>query len=268
MIRLLDPGLPASIHDDLASLQSQIDGIPDYQTRVAVAKDLFKARNTSHNRVFFIIRSVLTQMCSGAKRCCYCEDSAADEVEHIKPKALYPESVFQWDNYLYACGLCNGPKNSDFAVFHHLSGVLTNVARRPNQAINPPEPGSPVLINPRYEDPLEFIELDLINTFLFLPKYDIDTRGKERAAYTIKVLNLNRDYLIKARNDAYDTYRARLLEYITERENGASAIHLAYLVQSLLNISHPTVWHEIKRRQRQIPEFMRLFDSCPEALNW
>ena len=33
-------------------------------------------------------------MCAGAKRCMYCEDSAADEVEHHLPKNLYPEFVF------------------------------------------------------------------------------------------------------------------------------------------------------------------------------
>ena len=47
----------------------------------------------------------------------YCEDSVGDEVEHHRPKNLYPDHTFLWDNYLYACGPCNGPKNNRFAVF-------------------------------------------------------------------------------------------------------------------------------------------------------
>lgn len=42
-------------------------------------------------------------------------DSAADEVEHIAPKALFPERVFDWTNYIYACGPCNGPKSNRYS---------------------------------------------------------------------------------------------------------------------------------------------------------
>jgi hypothetical protein len=35
-----------------------------------------------------------------------------DEAEHINPKDLYLERVFDWANYLYACGPCNGPKSN------------------------------------------------------------------------------------------------------------------------------------------------------------
>jgi hypothetical protein len=34
------------------------------------------------------------------------------EVEHYKPKSLYPESIFEWANLLPACRRCNGIKGT------------------------------------------------------------------------------------------------------------------------------------------------------------
>ena len=48
-------------------------------------------------------------------QCAYCECSINAErvgqVEHFKPKAIFPLSAYDWDNYLLACGGCNGPKS-------------------------------------------------------------------------------------------------------------------------------------------------------------
>jgi hypothetical protein len=208
-------------------------------------------------------------MCSGARRCGYCEDSAADEVEHIKPKDLYPETTFIWENYLYACGPCNGPKNNQFAVFASATGKLIDVARKRNDPIVPPTPGDPVLIDPRREDPLAFMELDLLGTFYFLPIGPVDSRDYVRATYTISVLRLNdRDYLPVARAEAYRSYRARLSEYITRRGRRASRRHLDDLVRAVRRMGHPTVWREMKRQHKSSPELNDLFQQAPEALNW
>ncbi len=48
-------------------------------------------------------------------QCAYCECSLnskrVQQVEHFKPKSLFPLSAYDWDNYLLACGGCNGPKS-------------------------------------------------------------------------------------------------------------------------------------------------------------
>lgn len=95
-------------------------------------------------------------MCSGSRRCLYCEDSCADEVEHIKPQDLYPEFVFVWENYLYACGPCNGGKNNAFAVFDPATGATIIVTRKRGDPVTPPAVGTDVFINPRTEDPLQY----------------------------------------------------------------------------------------------------------------
>ena len=51
-------------------------------------------------------------------QCAYCECSINSErvgqVEHFKPQALFPLSAYDWENYLLACGGCNGPKSDNW----------------------------------------------------------------------------------------------------------------------------------------------------------
>jgi len=112
MIQLPSTELPTDIKRTLGRCQADIDAEPDFGARVGLAAARFKLRNRANNPAFRQVRRTLTLMCGGAKRCMYCEDSAADEVEHHRPKDLYPEHVFNWENYLYACGPCNGPNHA------------------------------------------------------------------------------------------------------------------------------------------------------------
>lgn len=221
------------------------------------------------NKAFRRVRSTLTSMCAGAKRCMYCEDSAADEVEHHRPKDLYPEHVFDWENYLYACGPCNGPKNNRFAVFAS-DGSLVDVTRKRNQPVRPPVKGNPVLLHPRIENPLEYMMLDILgDTFLFVPTAAAQSREFERAAYTIQLLRLNqRDYLPVARREAYRSYKSRLADYVHMRDAGASSSTLGLMIDAIRRMQHPTVWSEMSRQSNLIPELTHLFAPAPEALTW
>ncbi|MFZ3374297.1 MAG: hypothetical protein WA183_01955, partial [Chthoniobacterales bacterium] len=171
MIQLPVIELPEETSIQLGNLQAQVDQADSHSAQVAVARALFSQRNRKEDKAFKIVRAVLSQMCSGAQRCCYCEDSAADEVEHIKPKHIYPGEVFVWENYLYACGPCNGPKNNKFAVFDPVTGAMTQITRQWIATATQPPLGNPVLIDPRHEDPLHFFELDLRDTFQFIPAF-------------------------------------------------------------------------------------------------
>ena len=97
-------------------------------------------------------------------------------------------------------------------------GEFVDVTRHKNDPIVPPLQGSPVLIDPRYENPLDYIELDLIDTFYFYPVADENTQAYQRAQYTIDIIKLNsRVVLVKARRNAFDSYKARLYEYQKKR---------------------------------------------------
>jgi uncharacterized protein (TIGR02646 family) len=200
-------------------------------------------------------------MCAGVDRCHYCEDSAADEVEHLRPKNLYPGQTFQWDNYLFACGPCNGPKRDRFGVLTRAGRTFVNMAE--------PEPGPPedelaLLLHPRTEDPMRFLILDLAQTFHFAPLHGRSCLAGIRAAYTIQVLRLNRDRLAARRAHAYEDYLARLREYAAERDPAVRD----RLRASILRKDHPTVFREMQRQHARLPELRPLFEQVPEARGW
>lgn len=269
MIRLRNVSLPTAASISLQNWQQLVDKKATYEEQVAAAKSDFSRRNTKSNKTFQLVKAALSKMCSGARRCVYCEDSFADEVEHIKPKDLYPGEVFSWSNYVYACGPCNGPKNNKFAIISATNKTLVDVTRPHKAPVVAPVVGTPALINPRWEDALKFIELDLVDTFFFLPSKPVGTKDYLRADYTIEVLRLNaREALRVARKEAYDSYLARLDQYIKRRDAGASKKDLNRLVRALKRMQHPTVWKEIKRQHSYIPEINALFVQVPEAKKW
>lgn len=262
MIQMNSVSLPKDTIAHLKEKQDLVDGEADYATKVAKGKSLWDRKSKSH---FTIIRRTLEEMCVGKRRCNYCEDSAADEVEHIEPKDMYPEKVFVWSNYLFACSLCNGPKNNQFAVFDN-AGNVVNVARKRDEPVIPPFVGEHLFINPRSENPLEFLMLDL-KTFLFVAIPTISVKNKKRAEYTYTTLGLNsRDYLVEARKEAFGTYLDSLQLYVRRKDEGAPEPELVHRKQELHARHHPTVWQEMKRWHKFYPQLDTLFTKAPELL--
>jgi uncharacterized protein (TIGR02646 family) len=261
--------LPRQTQAELDQYQQIIDAIPEYKSRVELAVDHFSKYNRKGHNTFEAVKAGLTAMCSGARRCGYCEDSVADEVEHIKPKSLYPEATFVWLNYLYVCGSCNTRKNNKFAVFDSQTGKLVDVQRKPRASMIPPRPGMPVIIDPRTEDPCDFLWLELQSTFYFFPRRGIELKAHERAQYTIDILKLNdRAYLPQSRAAAFRDYVAQLKQYRTDREEGAPEFELRRIETHIRERQHPTVWSEMKRQHASIPVLKKLFSDVPEALAW
>jgi uncharacterized protein (TIGR02646 family) len=264
--------------DKLHELQKQVDTTEDFQEQIKKAKKLFAERNRKGNKVFDEIKLKLTEMCSGARRCIYCEDSMSDEIEHILPKSLYPNKCFSWDNYLYICGICNTQKNNKFAVFQkdNVTISIINSQKDKNSLTSPPE-GKPVLINPRVEDAMEFCMLDLSGTFKFIIIVPPNTPSYKRANYTFnEILKLNnqREALRQARANAYGNYKARFYEYAHQKQKDARPEKLAKMIHGIKTESHPTVWKEMQRYHKLNilskidQELDELFINSPEALNW
>lgn len=258
--------------DALKVLQKEVDDAGDYAQRVAQAKSLWgsKTNRTVNKEAFAEIRERLAAACWGAERCNYCEDSRGDEIEHFRPKDLFPEVAFAWSNYLYACGSCNGPKNNQFAVFATPgSAVITEIARKKNDPVVPPIKGDAVLIDPRTEDPLDFLRLDL-ETLWFQPRLGGPTasRENERAKYTIKTLRLNeRESLIQGRATTLILLKSALCVAAAKRL-GLATFANTKSEQAVWNTPHRFVWEEMKRQRAQDQDLGRLFEIVPEALDW
>jgi uncharacterized protein (TIGR02646 family) len=215
-------------------------------------------------------------MCVGPVRCAYCEDSLADEVEHIRPKSFFPDRAFAWPNYLFSCGPSNGPKGNRYGVV--ANGLVAETVRRLSDPIIPPPDGVSALIDPRTEDPLDFLDLDLggttpdgnelTATFEYMAKDSIGVDARARAEFSINVLGLNREVMRAARGNAFFGFRARLKEYVASKNNQANIAELDRLRKEILYSPHLTVFAELRRQKNYLPEIENLFSAAPEAEEW
>jgi uncharacterized protein (TIGR02646 family) len=250
----------------LREYQKKVDEKPTFPEKVAEGKEKFSSYNKKSNKAFKVVRANLAEMSGGTIRCNYCEDSNANQVEHIYPKNFYPERCFVWENYCYACGPCNQPKSDKFAIFEQSTGDEVNLKNIPKNT--PPPIGEALLVDPRADDPLDFLFLDTKSTFRFVP-FKEDPKDVRRAQYTIEILGLNsRNHLVRARQVAFDNFKARLFEYVVKMEAGAPAAELNQLIDSLKSEHHQTVWHEMIRQRILHPEVNDLLNRAPEALTW
>ncbi len=275
MIKLPEVTVSEQALDKLKEFQDEIDKLPTFAEKSEKAKSSFKSKNRRGNRTFDAVKKGLTKMCSGARRCVYCEDSVGDEVEHIRPKHYFPQLCFVWENYVYACGNCNSPKSNKFAVFRDDTGDFYETGL--NIEIEPPE-GRDVMINPRTENPMDYCILDLTETFKFVVIPTLNQKDKQRAEYTfLTLLNLNeppREFLRQAREDAYDDYKARFESYANEKKVNKNEKKLNKMIEGIKRKQHPTVWKEMQRYYRENwlkpidKELHDLFDEFPEALDW
>lgn len=262
MLGLVQSSIFGATKDYLETCQQAIDAEPQYADRVLKANASWDAKNS---KKFETIRGLLADLCSGARRCHYCEDSAADEVEHIWPKKFYPCKTFVWENYLFACGSCNGAHKRDrFAIFDAFN-VVVELARGRKEIPTMPIAGSPVLLDQRTEDPLEFIELDL-TTGIFVPRAKLIEIKFIRAEYTIEILGLNRrDYLTRARRNAYGSFLDSARQYVLRKMQDAPATELRQRTKEISERHHQSVWAEMKRLATA-PEHAPIFTAAPELL--
>jgi len=277
MIQLIRPILSPNAAAKLVKYQTNVDSQVGFAAQVEFAKDDFPKKNVVGNTTFDDVKEKLIEMCSGAERCHYCEDSKADEVEHLLPKDVYPDYCYQWTNYFYSCGPCNTKKSNKCAIINPANNQLVSnqpTKRKKNgpplPPPNPPMAGQQAFINLETEDPLTFFLLDLqTGSFEFAELPDPTTTDYLRAKYTLETLRLNkRAFLRKARKQAYGDYKARLTEYVFHRNSGSPQWQIDNIIEGIQMHSHPSVWKEMIRQRNHIAELQTLFNQAPEAIAW
>lgn len=274
MIFLRDEPPRTEVLEQLGTWQADVDEILDYAERVSFADMRFNSCNRADNRTFAAVRGALLTMCGGSQTCVYCEDSRAHQIDHVRPRSLYPEHVFAWSNMLWVCGDCNNRKLARHAVI--MGGELVPFSRKRGEPITPPPAGPMALLDPRVEDPMAFMSLDLADSFHFVALPELDTVDFARVEFTVnEVLGLNDDPFPEQRLGAYQDMRAGLTEYLTWRTRGETEQRLDGLRARFTRRRHQTVWREIQRQMRAAArpaaldrDFAELFEALPEALTW
>lgn len=124
-------------------------------------------------------KQTLEQLNAMFKGCCaYCEGeydaTSYGEIEHFKPKSLYPKSMFEYSNMNLACRICNNNKKEKF---------------------------DEKLINPTVDNPDNHLRYE---TYLFVP---IDEKGK----FTINLFDINSKDRTNKKEGLYNGIKDRML---------------------------------------------------------
>lgn len=250
----------------LATWQAEVDAnrIP-YSAHIEAADTEFSRRRTQV--AFEPVTALLRAMCSGVTRCMYCQDSGGVDVEHYQPKAWYPELVFEWANFLLVCTRCNRKKSSSFPLFHPQPGVVFTPTRKKNVAPRRPPRGAHVLLNPRIDDPSQYLMLDLASTFYFVELGASGSADWLKAHHTIERLDLNDDALPRARRGAYQCFLSSLRCARAARLEGNDA-EVDRAREAVATSPCSVVWREMQRQHLSIPSLRDLFREVPDALAW
>ena len=256
--------LSQDINDKLQVYQADVLKKDIFEEQKKEADRLWKKHNKKENQDFSVVRVTLKKMAPKRGFCIYCETNTQNQIDHFRPKACYPEDVFKWENFLPACGVCNLAKHDKFWVYQSGTPRWCRILKTGEQ----PErhTGTPALLNPRFEDSMALLGLELGGTFLYYARYPKGTIEYDRAECTVKTLGLNNDVFASARAGAYDAYCSHLESYAIAKSDGKAQLKR----KAILKIAHATVWWEMKRQAVNGHRILNrlFFQQVPEAMQW
>lgn len=164
----------------------------------------------------------LRRMAGDGEPCMYCDSNESAEVEHFKPKAVFPERAFDWENFLWVCGLCNRYQGDQYPP------VTQNGAE---------------ILNPLDTDPWEHMFVDDLTGLLSGTWCSQSGSRDERAESTIEIVNLNREALQERRRQRIVELKQFVLNAMRQIDAGTATREklLARIREYLTTAYHPDV---------------------------
>lgn len=108
--------------------------------------------------------------------CGYCEELCSGEVDHFRPKSGFPEKVYEWSNWVFACHSCNQSKRDRWPRGGYVHPCAKSASARPDK----------------------FFDFDTVTTEI-MPKSGLSATRRNKAVRTIDDLGLNNIFHLKKR---------------------------------------------------------------------
>ena len=121
--------------------------------------------------------------------CGYCEEFDRGTTDHFRPKSKFPDRVYEWSNWVFACHSCNSMKSDKWPKFGYVDPCAISRQARPET----------------------FFVFDL-RTGEICAHPGLSIRRKRKATQTIRDINLNESAHLKKR-----LFRAKMIELIVAR---------------------------------------------------
>src|SRR5271166_615355 len=187
------PDLPQATATRLAGKRQEI--ADSANTREAAHRIYTSSRQANWFRQ---VTNALKNMTGPGERCMFCSGSECSQVEHFRPKAVFPIEAMDWENFLWICGICNQSKGDRF----------------------PPdtEPGERI-VDPTTENVWEFFFIDEFGNLT--PRWRPDLESIDpRADITIRIIGLDRDALQLTRQARLRDLREKAQDALRLLANG------------------------------------------------
>ena len=75
--------------------------------------------------------SDLSKVFSGL--CGYCEEFDKGEIDHFRPVSKFPELVYEWSNWVFACSSCNRSKSNKWPDDGYINPCAEDESERPER---------------------------------------------------------------------------------------------------------------------------------------
>jgi uncharacterized protein (TIGR02646 family) len=100
MLQQYRPDLPKAVDQQL----SQASQVVKHQGKKLARNHFDQEKGHAY---FHIIRANLKAMNMASEACVYCQSNEGSSIDHFKPIAEDPNDTFAWENYFWACSICN-----------------------------------------------------------------------------------------------------------------------------------------------------------------
>ncbi len=220
-------------------------------------------KSLKDNKIGLDVNEELTKIYHS--KCAFCESKidvliGSLEIDHYRPKSIYPWLSTEWSNLILICNKCNKHKSSRFPIENEenrISEKPKNIENNINSNFYKNE--LPLLLNPEIDNPDNHIHI------LFSGEIKSITSRGER---TINICNLSR--FNTRRKELIDKFVERFRKIYLKSKISDNEANFELLFNELISNSQPSseyskLWNDFHNNFTEFCEHIELLKDIPEV---